>query len=251
MSVTSLPTFVTGVAAVRTVTTELREIVLAGGLDGFPSHGADQFVFVIVPTADAPIHDRYTMAEWMASDPRPLGAYYTVRAHDVDAGTITLWAVLHGHDDGVGGWAARCEPGERVAVWGPRAGMGVPTGARSVLLVADTSGVAAVASIVDDLAEHPGVGVDVVVETADGCPVPLPHRPGVSVEWRSRGAAEPGTSGELLDAVRSRHLDTDGLVVFAAGESTEMTAIRRHLRHEVGLTSTAVHATGYWRRRTS
>lgn len=71
----------------------------------------------------------------------------------------------------------------------------------------------------------------------------------MTVEWRSRGDAAPGTSGELLDAVRSRELGTDGLVVFAASESNEMTAIRRHLRDEVGLPAAAVHAIAYWRRR--
>lgn len=111
----TLPTFITTVASVRAITTEVREIVLAGGLEGFPSRGADQFVFVILPTDESPIHDGYTMAEWMASDPRPPAAYYTVRSYDPEAGSVTLWAVLHGHDAGVGGWAARCEPGERVA----------------------------------------------------------------------------------------------------------------------------------------
>ncbi|TDT17934.1 NADPH-dependent ferric siderophore reductase [Ilumatobacter fluminis] len=245
----TLPTFVTSVASVRTVTDEIREIVLAGGLDGFPSKGADQFVFVMVPTAEAPIHDGYTMAEWRDADVKPLGAYYTVRSHDAAAGSITLWAVLHGHADGVGGWAARCEPGDRVAVWGPREGMGAPTEARSVLLVADSSGAAAVASMVDDLAAAPDVAVDVVVETGDGAPLPFPERPGTDVEWLARGDAAPGTSGRLLDAVRARDLDPDGLVVFAAGESREMTAIRRHLRDAVGLNSTAVHAIAYWRRR--
>ncbi|MAT06544.1 MAG: hypothetical protein CL424_16010 [Acidimicrobiaceae bacterium] len=251
----SLPTFVTSVASVCDVTDEVREVVLAGGLDDFPSRGADQFVFVMVPTDEAPIHGGYAMAEWReVSAPyttRPLGAYYTVRSHDPVAGSITLWMVLHGHDDGVGGWAARCRPGDRVAIWGPREGMGAPVDAGAVLLVADASGAAAVAAIVEDLAVAPNVRVDVVIETTNGEPLPFPERAGMSVEWRSRGDAAPGTSGQLLDAVRSRDLDADDLVVFGAGESREMTAIRRHLRDDVGMAATAVHAIAYWRRSAS
>ncbi|MCB0967248.1 MAG: SIP domain-containing protein [Ilumatobacter sp.] len=245
----SLPTFVTEVSSVRTLTPELREIVLSGGLDDFPSLGADQFVFVMVPTAEAPIGEHYSMADWRVADPKPLGAYYTVRSYDPGAGSITLWAVLHGHDDGVGGWAAGCVPGDRVAIWGPREGMGVPSDARKLLVVTDTSGAAAAAAVVDELAAFPDVEVDVVIETADGAPLPFPSRTGLAVEWCARGEAESGTSGNLLAAVRRRDLDPSGLVVFGAGESREMTAIRRYLRGDVGMSATAVHAIAYWRRR--
>lgn len=256
-STATLPTFITGVAEVRSLTPNLREVVFAGGLDAFEPVGADQFLYLMVPRPGAePIPADHTMAVQMeaaAADPddAPFGAYYTVRSWDADARRLTMWMVLHEHGAGVGAWAAGCEPGDRVAMWGPREGMGARADARSHLLVADESGVAAVAAIVDELpADARG---HVIVETVDADHVvDLPIRPDLQVTWLFRGVDEPGTVNRLLDAVRSLDLDpgdvTDGLVAFGAAESRQVTAIRKHLRTELGMSAQDVYMTGYWRR---
>ena len=125
--------------------------------------------------------------------------------------------------------------------------MGVPRDARSLLMFADASGVAAVAVILDELPATIPVRVLIEVGRADEV-VELPAHANSSVVWLFRGADEPGTGTRLFDAVRAEPIVADGLVVFGAGESKQMTQIRKYLRHDVGLAASAVYVTGYWRR---
>jgi NADPH-dependent ferric siderophore reductase len=52
----------------------------------------------------------------------------------------------------------------------------------------------------------------------------------------------------LLDAVLGASFDPATTTVFAAGESREVTAIRKHLRKRLQMPPDRVHCTGYWRR---
>lgn len=251
----ALPTMPVEVVAARTLTPKLREVVLGGELTQFVSHGLDQFVYVFAPRPEAAgVPDDYSMAQFMATtvDERPWGAYYTVRAWDPDRREITMWMVVHGHADGVGGWAARCSPGDRVSIWGPRTLRPDPDGAAHHVLVADESAFAAVATRLEELPD--GVSATVIAETVDAdhrIELRPAHRSDVAVHWIDRGTAEPGVGDALLDAVIG--LELDGAdparhVVVGGGESRQMSSIRRYLRRELGLPATHVSMTGYWRR---
>lgn len=245
--------FVSRVAAVGDRSPRLREIVLEGGLDDFVSSGGDQFVYVMVRGRDgADVPAGHTMEAQLAADPcdRPIAAYYTVRAWDRARRRLTLWMVDHDDDAGVGGWAQRCEVGERVALWGPRPGPSTPAAASRFVFVADESGFAAVAARVDELC--PGASAHVIVETVDPCHrIEFPRAGQLTVDWRYRHDTRPGTGTGLLDAIRSLGLPADprsGVFVFGAGEARQMARIRHHLRHEAGLAADAVSVTAYWRR---
>ena len=251
-STATRPTLVSNVAEVRDLTPNLREIVLEGGLERFESAGGDQFVYLMVGRDGGPdMPPDHTMADQMAGgrDEVPwAGAYYTIRCWDAERHRLTLWMVRHDHGDGVGGWVGRAQLGERVALWGPRHGFGgAPPGAESLLLVADESGFAAVAALIDEApADLP---ITVLLETVDpDHTVVLPEREHVDVRWLFRGTDEPGIGTRLLDAVRALALPSVGVVAFGAGESRQVTAIRKHLRHERGLPAHLVSMTGYWRR---
>ena len=254
----TLPTFVTQVLAVADLTPNLREIVIGGPeLAPFPSVGGDQFFYVLVARpGDEPLADGYTMADWMATDEaaRPYGAYYTVRHWDAERAEITLWAVVHGHAEGVGGWFAHCAPGDHLAIWGPRHGFwsdgayASTTGGPHHLFVTDESGFAAVAALLDRLPAADTATV--LAETIDpDHAITFPGRR-TNVRWSYRGTQLPGVGNGLLELVR-RHAGgpVAGALAtaFGAGESRQITEIRRYLRHEVGLPATAVSMTGYWR----
>jgi NADPH-dependent ferric siderophore reductase len=68
-----------------------------------------------------------------------------------------------------------------------------------------------------------------------------------SMTWCFRGGEAPGTTGRLLDAVIAASFDPATTTVFAAGESREVTAIRKHLRNRLRMPPERVHCTGYWR----
>lgn len=256
----AIPTHLTEVIAARRLTPNLLEVVVGGsGLAAFESRRGDQFVYVLVARPGHTLPDGYSMADWMADDvdARPYGAYYTVREWDPIGARLMLWAVEHGHNDGVGGWFARCAPGDRLALWGPRDGFwseGVyavdPNGARRHHLFAtDESGFGAVAALLDAL--DPNDAATVLAETVDEHHTLAFPGAGTNVIWHYRRGAEPGVGSGLYKLVApvaqgaaGRAFDT----AFGAGESRQITKIRKYLRHEVGMPAARVSMTGYWRR---
>lgn len=245
-----IPTFYSNVVSVSRVNEALLELQLSGGLERYVSKGGDQFFYLMLPRPGAdPIPDGYTMADYMAQpdDERPVGAYYTVRRWDAAQQLMTLWVVEHGHDAGVSGWASNCSVGDRVVIWGPRHAFSPLPAARAQLLVADETGFAAVAAILDETPA--GVHSTVVLETVDANrTVELPTGPDVTVHWVFRGDDAPGTGGRLLAKVRDLDLDADGLAAFGAAESRQITEVRKYVRHELGIPAARVSMTGYWRR---
>jgi NADPH-dependent ferric siderophore reductase len=256
----AIPTLSAEVIATRAVTPNLREIVVGGpGLATFESIGGDQFVYVLVARPGRRLPDGYSIGDWMADEPdtRPYGAYYTVRAWDPRNSRVVLWAVAHGHHEGVGSWFARCVPGDRLALWGPREGFWgngayVPhaTGeGRHHLFVTDESGFGAVAALLDALDRNDTATV--LAETVDeGHAIPFPGGRTNTV-WCYRSGAEPGTGSALHDLVVQAAGGTGGrafATAFGAGESRQITAIRKYVRHELGMPAGQVSMTGYWRR---
>ena len=237
------------VAAVRSLNDGLLEVELAGGLDEFVTLGGDQFFYLMMPRPGAePIPDGYTMADYMAQsdDERPMGAYYTVRRWDAERRRITIWVVLHGHDAGVGGWVGRCRVGDRVLIWGPRHGFSPPVEARQQLLIADETGFAAVAALLDEMPA--GQPSTVVLETTDEHHTidlsGIPTRPciGCSAVTTKRAPAC------ARRAVRALDLDPDRPRGVRRRRIASDDRRSRYLRDEVGLPSANVFMTGYWRR---
>ncbi|WP_370328473.1 SIP domain-containing protein [Euzebya sp.] len=250
-STQDLATFVTTVSAVRDLTPGMRELTVRGGLEGFAPIAPDQFLYLITAApGGGPVTPGFTMAQLQEAPvaDHPPAAYYTVRRWRPEADEMDLWVVLHGHDEGVGGWAAEVGVGDPVALWGPRSTYDPPAGTRSVLLVGDETGLPAIATILEQLDE--GWTATVVVEAAaPSHAVDLPARPGVEVSWVFRDGEPAGTGTGLVDAVRGLDLDLDGLYAFGAAETRQIAAVRHHLRHERGMAADRTRMTGYWRRR--
>lgn len=244
----ALPTWMTTVVAADDLSPTLRRVVLGGAFDGFGSHGGDQFVYAIVPRDGAgELPDGFVLA---GMTEHHTAAYYTIRRWDPIRRQVELWMVRHGRAVGVGAWAERCRIGERVALWGPRRGAPRPPDATRHLLLADDSGLAAVAARLEELpAGHTAL---VLAETLDpGSEVKLTDDLGVEVRWSHRHAEEPGTGHHLLRALGAlglEHQDLSDLSVFGAGERTEVAALRRHLRRQLRIPATHVHLTAYWQR---
>jgi NADPH-dependent ferric siderophore reductase len=85
----------------------------------------------------------------------------------------------------------------------------------------------------------------VIVETYDPDHVVDLDAP---ADWLFRGEDPPGTGGRLPAAIEALYVEATGTYFFGAGESREMTAIRRHLRQGRGLPREQVQTSAYWRR---
>lgn len=242
------------VGSVRPMTPHLLEVTLTG-FDGYPLSGGDEFVYVLVSPDVAGIPPTYDMATYMERHPDdPVrGAYYTVRRARPEVGEIDLWVVVHGdpgHDGPptVSDWMVRATPGTPLALWGPRDGYRPPDDVRHLLLVADETGLAAVAALIDRLPTDRRATA--VLETAgpDERP-PLPDHPGLRTVWVDRGSDRPGVVNHLVGAVEQA-IDGDDRpdAAFGAAESRQITSVRRLVRRGWGVPAARVLMTGYWRR---
>lgn len=234
------------VASSRRVAPNLLEVTLSGFAD-HPSEGGDEFVYVMVSPGPGGIPAGYGMEQYLAraADDPVRGAYYTVRRSRPALGELDLWVVAHDHPGSVAAWMAGASAGDPVALWGPRRGFQPPDDVEHVLLVADETGFAAVAAVLEALpADRRATAVLECVD-ADHRPV-LPAHPGLEPIWTHRGADAPGRTNRLLDTLRSTSIVTDA--AFGAGESRQIGAVRRHVRRVLGVPAGRALMTGYWRR---
>jgi NADPH-dependent ferric siderophore reductase len=258
-SLASIPTHITSAVATEMVTPHIKQITFGGGdLVNFQPVGPDQFMYVLAAAsgqAELPIDSSFTW-EWYdetPADDRPVGAYYTVRRWRRETAQLDIWFVLHGEGgDHVAGpastWAAQAMPGESVGLWGPRTAWAPPADTDWYLLVGDETGLPAIATILESLPD--GTPAKVFIETTgttDRVEFPTSASVEVEVTWIDRGAEPAGTSTLLADAVRSMPWPGGNAYAWGGGESRAMTAIRKYVRHEVGLPREAVSMTGYWR----
>jgi NADPH-dependent ferric siderophore reductase len=168
-----------------------------------------------------------------------------VRRARPDQGEIDFWVVDHGHGEGVAKLLLGSPLGHPVALWGPRRGFRPRADAARWLIAVDETGFAALATM---LALAGEVQVIVVAETVaeDHIP-PLEFPPETDVVWVWRGTDTPGRTNRLLAAVQHLDLQREGLLVFGAGESRQISAVRAHFRTVIGLPAADVSMTGYWR----
>lgn len=252
----AIRTFITSVSAVADVHHRLRRVTLTGpDLAEFDPLGPDTYLYFLLPppgrnelTVDRSF--RWSQVPEMAPEDRPVGGYYTLWDWRPEGCELDVLMVLHGDTGPAGAWAERVTVGDPVALWGPRTAYHPPADTDSMLLVADDTGLPALATILDLIGDT--MPVTAVIEV--GAPdeqIDLPVAPTASVYWTYRGEAEPGTTSLLADCVRA--LDPPGIrpYVWGGGESRAMTAVRRHVRDQWGLTKEAVSLMAYWRHASS
>ncbi|MDP2290594.1 MAG: siderophore-interacting protein [Actinomycetota bacterium] len=250
VQVARLRTFVTTVVRRRELNDRLLQLTFGGGdLVEFEPVAADQFVYVLAPPAgrrelSIDQHFTWTHYEAMPVADRPRGAYYSVRHWRPAVAEMDVIVVRHDGGE-ASGWAEQVTVGEPVAVWGPREVYAPPADTGSLLLVADETGLPALAAILEHRPAH--LQAVAVIEIDDEShAIPLAVSPADRVVWLRRGDVAPGTTSLLLDAVRSVEVPAD-VYAWGGAETKAMTAIRRYLRDDVGLPQERVAMTGYWR----
>lgn len=173
---------------------------------------------------------------------------YTVREHDRGSGELRIDFVLHGDEGRCSAWAARAAPGQRLGFCGPRTHWTAEPDAAWNLMVADETGLPALAAQLDALPD--GQRAVAVIEVHDERERQvLPARDGVDVHWVSREGAPAGPSDRLADAVRRLELPAGPGQAWGACEARSARALREHLRDERGLAGGAVRVLGYWKHR--
>jgi NADPH-dependent ferric siderophore reductase len=145
-------------------------------------------------------------------------------------------------------WATQAQPGQQLAVGGPRGSFVVPDDFDWYLFIGDETALPAIARRLEEL--RPGVDATVVAAiTGPEERQSFASKARVETIWVERPLSRATDPAPLLDAVRALKLPASGDgYAWAAGESQTAKLLRRHLLDERGLDKAHVKAAGYWKR---
>lgn len=246
------------VTAVTDLTPRLRRVTAGGPeLAGFRSDGPTDHLRIFFADPQTGLLALPTVTPEGIRPPsegRPVSRDYTPVNPSVDdsGGTVDLEFVLHGDDGPASAWAATAGVGDAVTIAGPRGSKLAPEGWPRVLLGADETALPSVRRWLELLPAQ--TAVEILAEVTDAADeayladlAALRPDGGVTVTWLHRGAARPGTTDLLEQAVRDSRIDADTFV-WCGGEATSLVPLRRYLRRELGLPKSQAEVAGYWRR---
>jgi NADPH-dependent ferric siderophore reductase len=229
------------------LTPSMRRIVLGGaGLRGYTTTGVgDEYVRLIFPAPGAtePILPTVTR-DCLDYDSIDLATMrtYTVRDFDPVTGEVTVDFVVH--DGGVAAeWARAAAPGDLVGINSPAGLYDPPPAMTWQLLVADCAGLPAAARLLRDTPDS--VRTRVVLEVPDEHHhLPLDAPAGTEITWVHGGNGH-GPS-RLEEIVRALPRPEGEGYIWVAGETKVLRGVRKYLRRELGLPSSAFKTVGYW-----
>jgi NADPH-dependent ferric siderophore reductase len=159
--------------------------------------------------------------------------YYTVRR--CVGSEITLDVVIH-NEGLVTQWAQTDCIGDVVGISEPKGSFERPADSSWVVLVGDLTGLPAIARI----GETVRLPVTAYVETPDH---PMESYTDLPISWVDAPGAEQSGLAEL---VRGLVWPPGPGYFWMAGESAQMREIRRHVRHDLGMSSASYDVMGYW-----
>ncbi len=236
------------------LTPHMVRITLTGdALPGFRSDAPDDGIrlyfppdptdFSCVPTVDG------AKLVWPDDEAKPPSREYSGRRYDPVANELDIDFVVHGEGP-ASTWAANAVPGHYLGVSGPRRSRVIAGDVDWYLLVGDESGFPSISRRIEELPA--GASVIAVLEVLNAEEEqPIKSDVDLQLTWVHRDEAGPGQHDLLAGAIRKLHIYSDNVFVWAAGEASEMRAVRRHLLQERGISLERMRVTGYWKRATA
>lgn len=229
----------------------MARVTLAGPeLEGFVSLSFDDHVKMFFP-APGEAQPRLPFIGPNGIEPsegaqRPIARDYTVRRYDPHAGEIDIDFALH--DEGpASDWAASVKPGDRAWIAGPRSSLVIPLDFDWHLLIADESGLPAVARRLEELPTGARVVALIEVDGA-GDEIALRSAADADIYWAHRNGAAPGKACALLEALEATSLPTSDYYAWIACESLIAKQARSFLIEYRAANPKWMRASGYWRR---
>ena len=215
----------------RQVTPQLLCVTLAGDdLADFVSASHDDHVKVFIPSSgDAP----------------PAMRDYTPRRFDTSARELDIEFVLHG-DGPAASWAGQAQPGQALSIGGPRGSFVVSNDFDWYLLVGDETALPAVARRLEELPASARVTVVLIVDDASA-QLPLASAAALDLRWVVRSNAA-GVEPQLVSALRGVARPAGDGYAWAAGEASEIAAVRQYLVQAWELDKSRIRAASYWKR---
>ncbi len=230
------------VAAVRSVTSRIVRVTLAGDLAGFAADGPADHLKVFFPdpaTGRIATPGFHAGGIGLSAPGQVIARDYTPLDFRPDDGELDLDFVVHGDEGPATTWAGHAAPGDRLAVAGPKSSRLVPDGLTSLVLVVDETAFPAASRWLR--LTPPDVPVTLLADMPDDGDDAAAYFDDVPGVERATFAV-----GDLETRLRALPIDA-GTFVFLAGEATALVPLRRYLRRELGLGPEQVAASGYWK----
>lgn len=232
------------VKRVTELSPSMRRITLTGDdLPGFHSASFDDHVKLLLPATPGERPELPALGErglvHAEDKPRPVTRDYTPRRYNPATNELDIDFVMH-HSGPATDWARAAEPGHFLGVAGPRGSFVVPTAFDWHLLIGDETGIPAIARRLEELPAS--AHAIVIIETVtDEAKISLTTRCTADVQWIKAGA------GALEAALRKITLPAGEGFAWAAGEYSEIKAVRQYLSEGLGLDKKRIRAASYWR----
>jgi NADPH-dependent ferric siderophore reductase len=221
---------------VEKIAAHMIRIALTGDLEGFTSLGFDDHVKLFFP-------DGTVNAE---GAPNMLGRDFTPRRHDPATNTLEIDFAIHDAGPATR-WAAQAQPGQELAIGGPRGSFMIPTTYDWHLLIGDETALPAIGR---RLAELPAGSRAVVLAEIDGAADEFAFETAANatVTWAHRNGATAGASDVLAKTLATLKMPPGDYYAWVACESLIAKALRRQLIADHGANPKWLRAAGYWRR---
>lgn len=224
-------------------------VTVAGDLTPLPEHGYDQWFRLFLPREEGAttfeLPDRVDLVGYLQylalGAKRPHMRNYTVRERRSEELDIDF--VVHGDDGPATRWCTRTRAGDRVALIDQ--GRGFEPRVGPLLLVADETGLPAVAGILRDLPRDARGDAFVELAHADDAQ-PIAGPDGVRVHWVVR-PPNALCGDAVLDAVQGTITPAPDLAAYLVGEQRIPATLRRWLLAG-GAQKSAIDFVGYWKR---
>ena len=214
-------------------------LTLAGPeLTGFVSAGFDDHLKLILPS---PGQDRPTLPTLqdgrpVFDGPRPTLRDYTPARFDAAAGELDIEVALHDAGPATD-WAARATVGQWVGIAGPRGSMVVPTGFDWHWLLGDETALPAIARRLAELPATARAVVRVQLRNPQDQRA-LASAAQLDVQWVE----------SLTEAAAALVVPAGPGYIWAAGEHSEMAALRGVLAAKPGVDAKRMRIAAYWKR---
>lgn len=201
----------------------------------FPDHETGELV---LPVIDENGHWTYPEGK-----PPVRCATYTVRRFDAEARQMDIDFVVH--EGGVASeWAQSARLGDRMVINSPRGLYAPPADIHWQLLMADATGLPALARLLEQTPRHIKSRIFVEVATAED-EQELPHHPAATVTWVHGSGNGVGPS-RLEEIVRAVQLPENPGYIWVASEQKVVRAIRKYIRQDLKLAADAYKLVAYW-----
>ncbi len=228
----------------------MRRITLTGDdLHGFYSASFDDHVKLMVPDEpgarpNVPVVGS-TGLNFAPDKPKPAMRDYTPRRYDPVANELDIDFVLHQAGPATD-WAAHAQPGHFVGIAGPRGSFLVPAAFDWHLLIGDETAIPAIGRRLEELPPAAKAIVIIKINNEDArqafsCQCRL------DIQWVVGDGPTEGM-GAFDSALRGIRLPEGEGYAWAAGEYSEIKAVRQYLTDGLGLDKSRIRAASYWRK---